>query len=131
MLVRRSVFLPSLALAILFALMAAMGLAHALTPVAAGPAAAAKNKVDSAAKAYTLAEAKLQTGTGTPETVYLWSKRWADAQRANGVATAYADHTKRMISLETSVKTKIANGVLTPMDEHAAAYYRAEAEAGP
>ncbi len=124
---RRSPLFLLVALGIFFS---GFGLARALTPTTPGPSATAKAKADSAGKAYAQAEARLNSGLGTPEAVYIWSRRWAEAQRANGVTTAVADHTKRMIALETSVKTKVSSGLLSAIDEHAAAWYRAEAEGG-
>ena len=127
---RRAVLISSLSLC---ALVTAFGLAHAYTPPAASatPTPAMKAKVDSASKAHALAETQLKSGMGSVEAVYLWSRRWADAQRATGVASASTDHVKRMQSLEAVVKTRVAAGPLGAIDGYAAAYYVAEAEAGP
>jgi len=125
--IRRTVAIAALSLS---TLVLALGLAHAYTPPAASatPTPAMKAKVDSAQKAYAIAEAQLKAGTGTVDTVYAWSKRWAEAQRATGVATAVADHLKRMQALETLVKTKVGAGLLNAIETNATAYYVAEAE---
>jgi hypothetical protein len=125
----RRTLLP--ALLAMCTLLAAMSLAQAYTPPTASTTTPAmKAKVDSATKAHALAEAMLTSGMGTAETVYLWSRRWAEAARATGIATAGADHLKRMKTLEALVKTKVTAGLAAKIDEHAAAYYVAEAEVG-
>ncbi len=89
------------------------------------PAAAVQARTDAAAKAYTHNEALFKTGRTTVETVYLWSKRWADAKGGNAAA---GEHLKRMTDLEAKVAAQVQSGMATQADVAAAAYYKAEAE---
>lgn len=108
----------------LVALVSSLGVVAAAraTLTAPTPSASAKARADAAQKAYVVAEAQLKAGTGTVEAVYLWSKRWSDAQHAP------AKHLERMHDLETTVKARVTAGTLGAIETHAVAYYVAEAE---
>jgi len=65
--------------------------------------------------------------------IYLWSRRWLDAQRdsAKGKAeeeAAYTGHWNRMKSLEESVKNRLRSGAAAPIEVPAVEFYRLEAE---
>ncbi|HLN28925.1 MAG TPA: hypothetical protein VK395_14355 [Gemmataceae bacterium] len=65
--------------------------------------------------------------------IYLWSRRWLDAQRdaAKGKAdeeAAYAGHWNRMKAVEDSVKNRLRSGAAAAIEVPAVEFYRLEAE---
>lgn len=87
-----------------------------------------KARSEAAAKAYDLHEKLYSAGTGSLEDVYLWSRRWCEAEGGPKNAAAADVHYKRMVVLDAVVKVKANMGAATQADVAAAAFYRAEAE---
>lgn len=119
----------TLALVFAFAL-AILGTAHA----ASGPngtktaiSTADQARIDAAKKAYGLFEIQLNAGATTVDTVYLWSRRWYDAERDAGVKTAGADHFARMTKLKTLVAANVSSGTASSAETASVDYYVAEA----
>ncbi len=70
---------------------------------------------------------RYENGQATLEEVATWSERVRDARYASN---ASAEHRDRMKRLEQAVQKRVTAGTATAIDAHAAAYYRAIAEAG-
>jgi hypothetical protein len=90
-------------------------------------------RVEAAARAHAAAHASYLAGTGPLESIYVWSVRWLNAERAqagaaDGRAAAVARHRARMDGLAAEVAKRVAAGLAGAGDGHAAAYYSAEAE---
>ena len=109
-------------------LCAALGLAVFVRSARSGPAPTSweKTRSDAAQKAYAQHRAQLDIGGSKPESVHLWSTRWADAEGAN--VAAVDAHLLRMKQLELAVEKQVKAGTASTADAAAAVYYRAEAE---
>jgi len=86
-----------------------------------------------AKRAYGNALERYKTGNSDPEGVYLWSRRWLEAQRKASTekvdqTKAFEDHCARMKELEELVKNRSEAGTETAAYRAAAEFYRAEAE---
>ncbi len=101
------------------------------------PAQPAKERVDAARKAFEGYWRMLRHGTGgtrgDPETIYVWSRRWMEAQQAlsnDKAATRAAVHAHldRMKELEKVFASLARAQQGTQADADAGRYYRAEAE---
>src|SRR5687767_1257444 len=82
--------------------------ATSATAVAAPSVAQLANaRVASAKTVYTHTIARLKSGSGTIEAVYLWSVRWlgAELDARKPAKRAFADHVTRMTELETETAT--------------------------
>ncbi len=98
------------------------------------PPELAKARLDAARKTY---EQKLRRvlnrGGGEPESFYVWSRRWRDAEEAikpgkeSRLATARA-HLKRMQEIARIFAAYAKTGQGRPEDADAAEYYRIQAE---
>jgi hypothetical protein len=103
--------------------------AAAFIPTAQPSTRLAKSRLDAAAKVYPVVSAQYGAGTQTVESVYQWSERWYQADRAvNGNGQASQEHYKRMQALDALVKSRVQSGVASNADALAVAYFRAEAE---
>ena len=112
---------------VLVALVLGAGLTFSL--IATGGATKEQARLTAASGAYTAFEARLKAGSGTAESVYVWSVRWHDSEKKNRTALLAAQsHLTRMRSLQTTVKANVAAGTMSSADEKGAAYYVAEAE---
>lgn len=90
-------------------------------------------KVDAASRAHAGASTAYSVGTATLETVYLWSVRWLEAERASSRKAAdrraaAERHLARMDTLAAEVTKRVAAGMAPPTDSDAVTFYRAEAE---
>jgi hypothetical protein len=115
----------------LLAVLAAFGLALALSTSlgAAGGSAREQARTAAASSAYAAYAAQLKAGTVTADTVYVWSVRWLESEKKTKTAPSAAqDHLARMRLLATEVKSRVAGGLATSAEGKAAAYYVAEAE---
>lgn len=92
----------------------------------APPVPATVAREQAAATAYSAALLRYDTGTGTLDDVYVWSRRWYDSQGAD--ARAAAAHAERMTALATKVHDRVASGTAPTFDEAAAAWYVADAQ---
>lgn len=106
----------------------AVGLAGFVRSARSGPAPTnwEKARTDAAQKAYALHRSQLDAGMSKPESVYLWSVRWADAEGAKPAAVD--QHLDRMKLLEAAIDKAAKAGTATSADVAAASWYRAEAE---
>jgi len=103
--------------------------AAAFLPSAQPSSRLAKSRLDAAAKVYPVVSAQYGAGTQTVDSVYQWSERWLQAERAvNGNGQASQEHYKRMMALEALVKSRVQAGAASNADALAVAYFRAEAE---
>jgi hypothetical protein len=114
---------PGLVLAITLALLLAG--ARPATAGSAHPTARAA----AAGRVYAAALVSYAAGTLPLDTVYLWSVRWLEAERAAGTPVAAAEHLRRMQELELRVRQRTAAGVAPALEKVAVEYYRLEAEA--
>jgi hypothetical protein len=85
---------------------------------------------EAAGRAFASARELYRNGRESAEVVYVWSKRWMDAARKERVATARADHLRRMQDLETLARQRYGAGAASQLEKLAAEYYRIEAELG-
>src|SRR2546421_10222987 len=86
-------------------------------------------RLDLAAKAYADALARLKAGTGTVETAFVWSKRWAEAERdAGDPKSAVTRELDRAKLLEGLVRERVATGTFAPGAANEALWWRSEAE---
>ncbi|NUP09735.1 MAG: hypothetical protein HOW73_27125 [Polyangiaceae bacterium] len=88
--------------------------------------AAPPSKAQAAKAAFSATEADFRAGRATAEDVYLWSKRWLEAERTSNAAAA-KDHLARMKALEATVKANLQTGTSTKTDAFRCAYYVVEA----
>lgn len=115
-----------------FASVLAILLALGAAPASPGHAQSADARVTAAHRAYDLARAASESGTGTVEDVYLWSVRWLNSERITAPERANAAlvaHLQRMTTLEIEVRARVATGMAPASAEAACAYYVAEARA--
>ena len=91
-------------------------------------AEAATSKATAAKAAFNAVETDFRGGLATCEDVYVWSRRWLDAERSSN-ASAAKDHLARMKALETRVKASFNAGTSKNTDVLRCAFYVAEAEA--
>lgn len=83
-----------------------------------------------ASSAYDAAHAAFTAGTGTPEAVYRWSRRWlASAKMVEPAKTAgaVADHQARMLQLQETITVQVQQGTASAASLAEARYYVAEA----
>ncbi len=109
----------------------AAGAARADTPQTA--AQLAKARVAAAAKVYAATSAAMQGGRGSVDRAYVWSVRWLDAERDQGLrgkalAHALHDHTERMKALAAAVAKRVNTGMAPASDALATDYYVVEAQ---
>ncbi len=95
---------------------------------ASAPSPLAQARINAAAETYKLIEVQYKSGMAQADSVYLWSVRWYTASHEAGVATAAADHLKRMQTFEGDVKNTVTAGLASGDDSSAAKYYVAEAQ---
>ena len=88
--------------------------------------AAPSPKIQAAQQAFKLYEASYRAGTGSIESVYIWSRRWLDAERVPH-RNAAKSHLVRMQALEAEAKKRVAAGTGNQAEAAAAAFYLAEA----
>lgn len=121
------------------ALLVALGLGTGILSAAPAPAAPkvppqlAKARLDAARKAYESYWLRLRNlGNVAPEPVYVWSRRWMEAQQATGEKdaerAAVQAHLDRMKELEKIFGKVALVGQGTQADASATQYYRIEAE---
>jgi hypothetical protein len=97
------------------------------------PQKATSKTAEAAKEAYAAFETMYQVGKATTEDVYVWSRRWMDAELKNDPMNKQAveDHWKRMRELHMRVATLhragVAGGEASTLA--AAEYYLAEAAA--
>jgi hypothetical protein len=84
-------------------------------------------RIDAAKKTYTLYETQFGAGSATVETLFVWSRRWYEAEHDAGIKSAGADHLARVTKLRALVAAKYANGSASSSDLAAADYWVAEA----
>lgn len=114
---------------LILALGAFVLVAAAFIPTAQPSSKLARSRLDAAAKVYPVVSAQYGNGMQTIDSVYQWSERWFEADRAvNGNGSASQEHLKRMLALETLVKSRVQSGTASNADALAVTYYRAEAE---
>ena len=97
----------------------------------ASPSGAQRARVDAAARAWALAEADYEAGRATLDSVYLWSRRWLDAERddkGRAPQSALTAHQQRMQSLESLIRARQAQSTATALDAAAAEFYARESE---
>jgi hypothetical protein len=94
------------------------GVAEAATP---SPRAVA------AQQAFKAPEAAFQGGATTAEDVYIWSRRWFEAERGAN-ANAAKDHLARMKTLDAAVQKNVTAGAASRAQSVACAFYVAEAK---
>lgn len=116
---------------VVFAVSLVLGLA-AQSARADTPAQLAKARVAAAAKVYAATEAAVKAGRGSLDQAYVWSVRWLDAQRDQGLrgkalAHALRDHTARMKALAATVDQQVKSGMAPAIAALAADYYVVEA----
>jgi hypothetical protein len=103
-------------------------------PDGSTPATLAEARLEAARRAYKEAMDLYREGrTRDVDRVYLWSKRWLEAQRA--LSNKKADqraaldaHFKRMRQLEELIKGRYRAGVAATIELPAVQFYRLEAE---
>jgi hypothetical protein len=122
-----------------FALICALVASQGGLPAAPAPPAPkvppelARERLDSARKAYEGVWLRLRNVHNvSPETIYLWSRRWMEAQQAldgnkDAERATIQSHLDRMKELERSFATAVRAGQASQVDADAARYYRAEA----
>ena len=96
------------------------------------PAIYCRTRLEAASAAYQLAVTTDQTQESGTETVYRWSCRWLEAQRAIGPnkedrITAAEAHLTRMRDLAARTQKTVQAGLKRPFDEAMARYYVSEA----
>jgi hypothetical protein len=99
-------------------------------------AANARARLAAARKVYEGMLARAKVDPNTPpdfEKVYLWSRRWMEAQRdvegkKEGKLAALQGHLDRMKKLEAFVKGMYEGKLATPVEVAAQEFYRLEAE---
>jgi outer membrane protein TolC len=123
---------------ILFGLLLGMGLVGG--PPAFGAAKAtpsradlARAKLDAARHAYEANVRAYAAGQGDAEKVYLWSRRWMEAEREQaekkgGREAALESHLKRMKDLREAAVKRYQAGQAPQADPLGAGFYVAEAE---
>jgi hypothetical protein len=94
-----------------------VGVAEAATP---------PTKIQAAQQAFKIFEASYRSGSAPIESVYLWSKRWLDAERGPNRQAA-KNHLRRMQALDAEAKKRVESGQATQADSAACAFYLAEA----
>ncbi len=144
---RPSVFAALAAALVLVGVVAAVGSPTSAAPLApkptastaapssasawAGSTAQARVKSSEAAeharKAFEQALARYATGQGTLEEAVLWSERARDYHK--DYRAARTGHRDRLLRLEKEAKKRVQGGSATTLEETAAAYHRAQAEA--
>ena len=107
-------------------------LAHASQPNAK-LAKLAKEKLEVARQAFKLAMEDLQTGRGTAEQIYLWSRRCLEAQRdlsakKSDKLASLKEHLQRMKDLQKVTTELYRTGKATQFNAVASQFYVLEAE---
>ena len=93
----------------------------------------AKARVAAAAKVYAASRGAIQAGRGTVDQAYVWSVRWLDAERDQGLhgkalTRALHDHAERMKALDAAVAKRVNTGMAPASDALATDYYLLEAQ---
>jgi hypothetical protein len=85
-------------------------------------------RLDLAQKAYADALSRLKMGTGTVESAFTWSQRWADAEREADPHQAAARAIDRAKLIEGLARERVATGTLPASAANEALWWRAEVE---